>query len=226
VNDIEQTVRIIKNYESLTEPQQEQFKRVVMEGLKGKLVKALQDDTDSMQATVNIGIKYGFLPMSKCFCAVDSMTDDVLAILALNDFLKPSLKNLILTVTNAIRYIGIKKAIRISSSFIAIDNMNKEGNPKNIKAEIYLVSTSESYRGKGIGTILMQHVLDQLHKEFETELNKNADCRVKLLVFEANPAIDLYRRLGFNQVSSVATPQMAKTFGSSYEVLARMEKPL
>jgi GNAT superfamily N-acetyltransferase len=219
------TVRIIKNYESLTEPQKEQFKRIVMEGLKGKFAKELQDDTDNMQTIINTGIKYDFLPISKCFCAVDSKTGDVQAILILNDFLKPSLKNVILIVINVIRYIGVKKAIRIASGLIALDNMNKESNPKNIKAEIYLVSTSESHRGKGIGKVLIQYVLDYLHTEFHNELSEE-ECKVKLLVVEGNPAVDLYKRLGFKQVSSVATPKIAKAFGRSYSVMIRMEKEL
>jgi ribosomal protein S18 acetylase RimI-like enzyme len=226
LNDTEKNIKVVMNYEALTEPQKVQFKQVVMEGLKEKFIKALKNDTDSMLAMVDVGIKYGFLPMSKSFCAVDISTDTVLAILALNDFIKPSPLKIISSVIGVIRSIGIKKALGISSGFIALDNMNKEENPKNIKAEIYLVSTSESQRGKGIGTMLMKYVLAYLHSEYESELIKNPDCKVKLLVFEKNPAIRLYGRLGFQQVSSVATPKMAETFGSSYDVLVRMEKPL
>lgn len=104
--------------------------------------------------------------------------------------------------------------------------MNKEENPESIKSEIYFVSTSESQKGKGIGTILIKHVLSNLRLGYQSELSVNTDCRVKLLVFAKNPAIKLYDRLGFKQVSSVSTPKIAKAFGSSYDVLIRMEKSL
>jgi GNAT superfamily N-acetyltransferase len=120
----------------------------------------------------------------------------------------------------------MKKSLKIAFNFLAIDNLNKEDNPESIKSEIYLVSTSESQRGKGIGTILIKYVLDYLHSEFESELLKNSDCRIKLLVFGKNPAINLYNKLGFKQVSSIATPKIAKAFGNSYDVLIRMEKLL
>ena len=104
--------------------------------------------------------------------------------------------------------------------------MNKEDNPESIEAEIYLVSTSESQRGKGIGTTLITHVLERLHSECACGLSKNVDCRVKLCVFAKNPAVNLYDKLGFKQVSSVATPKLAKAFGSSYDAYVRMERPL
>jgi ribosomal protein S18 acetylase RimI-like enzyme len=49
---------------------------------------------------------------------------------------------------------------------------------------------------------------------------------VKLLVFEKNPAIRLYERLGFRRTSSVATPKIARAFGEAYDVLIRMERPI
>lgn len=223
---IEKSIRVVSDYETLSEPQKLQFRRVIMEGLKGKFSTTLQDDTDSILSIVDIWIKYGFLPMHETFCAIDADTEEVVAILLLNNFHKPNLLDSARSLISVIRTIGMKKALRIAFNFLALDNMNKEDNPESIKAEIYLVSTSESQRGKGIGTILIMHVLDTLHAKYECQLRKNADYRVKLFVFADNPAINLYEKLGFKQVSSVATPKLAKVFGNSYDVYVRMERQL
>lgn len=226
VDDIGNNVKVVMGYYSLSEPRKMQFKRIIMEGLRGKFVSTLQDDTDSIMSIIDIWIKYGFLPMDKSYCAIDTNTGDVLAILLLNSFHKPNLLDSAGCLMSVIRTIGVQKSLRIAFKFLALDNLNKETNPESIKAEIYLVSTSESQRGKGIGTMLINHVLENLRSHYERELLQNSDCRVKLMVFAKNPAINLYNRLGFRQVSSVATPQMAKAFGSSYDVYVRMEKSL
>lgn len=224
--DIEENIRFVSGYETLSEPQKLQFRRVIMEGLKGKFISTLQDDTDSMLSIVDTWIKYGFLPMDETFCAIDVNTGEVLAILLLNNFHKPNLLDSARCLISVIRTIGVSKASRVAFNFLALDNINKEDNPENIKAEIYLLSTSESQRGKGIGTILILHVLETLHSKYECKLLQNADCRVKLFVFAKNPAMNLWVRLGFKQVGSVATPQLAKAFGGSYDVYVRMERPL
>jgi ribosomal protein S18 acetylase RimI-like enzyme len=72
----------------------------------------------------------------------------------------------------------------------------------------------------------MTHVLETLHSKYERELSENADCKVKLFVFAKNPAINLWDKLGFKRVGSIATPKLAKVFGSSYDVYVRMERPL
>ncbi len=224
--DIEKSIRVASDYNTLSEPQKLQFRRVIMEGLKGKFITTLHDNTDSILSIVDIWIKYGFRPMDKTFCAIDVNTEEVLAILLLNNFHKPNLLDSARCLISVIWTIGMKKALRVAFNFLALDNINKEDNPENIKAEIYLLLTSESQRGKGIGTILVTHVLDKLHSEYECELPKNADCRVKLFVFAKNPAMSLWVKLGFEQVGSVATPKLAKVFGGSYDVYVRMERPL
>jgi ribosomal protein S18 acetylase RimI-like enzyme len=226
VGGTENNIRFVSDYGALSEVQQLQFRRVIMEGLKGKFVSTLQDDTDGMLSIIDIWIKYGFLPMDETFCAIDVNTEEVLAILLLNNFHKPNLLDSACCLMSVIRTIGLKKSLRIAFNFLALDNINKEDNPESTKAEIYLASTSESHRGKGIGTILVMYVLDTLRARCECELRQGADCKVKLFVFARNPAIDLWSKLGFKRVGSIATPKLAKVFGSSYDVYVRMERPL
>jgi len=226
VGGTENNIRFVSDYGALSEVQQLQFRRVIMEGLKGKFVSTLQDDTDGMLSIIDIWIKYGFLPMDETFCAIDVNTEEVLAILLLNNFHKPNLLDSACCLMSVIRTIGLKKSLRIAFNFLALDNINKEDNPESTKAEIYLASTSESHRGKGIGAILVMYVLDTLRARCECELRQGADCKVKLFVFARNPAIDLWSKLGFKRVGSIATPKLAKVFGSSYDVYVRMERPL
>ena len=226
VGGTENNIRFVSDYGALSEVQQLQFRRVIMEGLKGKFVSTLQDDTDGMLSIIDIWIKYGFLPMDETFCAIDVDTEEVLAILLLNNFHKPNLLDSACCLMSVIRTIGLKKSLRIAFNFLALDNINKEDNLESTKAEIYLASTSESHRGKGIGTILVMYVLDTLRARCECELRQGADCKVKLFVFARNPAIDLWSKLGFKRVGSIATPKLAKVFGSSYDVYVRMERPL
>ena len=226
VGGTENNIRFVSDYGALSEVQQLQFRRVIMEGLKGKFVSTLQDDTDSILSVIDIWIRYGFLPMDETFCAIDVNTEEVLAILLLNNFHKPNLLDSACCLMSVIRTIGLKKSLRIAFNFLALDNINKEDNPESTKAEIYLASTSESHRGKGIGTILVMYVLDTLRARCECELRQGADCKVKLFVFARNPAIDLWSKLGFKRVGSIATPKLAKVFGSSYDVYVRMERPL
>jgi ribosomal protein S18 acetylase RimI-like enzyme len=226
VGGTENNIRFVSDYGALSEVQQLQFRRVIMEGLKGKFVSTLQDDTDGMLSIIDIWIKYGFLPMDETFCAIDVNTEEVLAILLLNNFHKPNLLDSACCLMSVIRTIGLKKSLRIAFNFLALDNINKEDNPESTKAEIYLASTSESHRGKGIGTILVMYVLDTLRARCECELRQGADCKVELFVFARNPAIDLWSKLGFKRVGSIATPKLAKVFGSSYDVYVRMERPL
>jgi len=226
VGGTENNIRFVSDYGALSEVQQLQFRRVIMEGLKGKFVSTLQDDTDGMLSIIDIWIKYGFLPMDETFCAIDVNTEEVLAILLLNNFHKPNLLDSACCLMSVIRTIGLKKSLRIAFNFLALDNINKEDNPESTKAEIYLASTSESHRGKGIGTILVMYVLDTLRARCECELRQGADCKVKLFVFAKNPAINLWDKLGFKRVGSIATPKLAKVFGSSYDVYVRMERPL
>lgn len=217
---------VMRGYHTLSEPQKEQFRRVITQGLHGKFTGTLGEDTDAMLSIVEIWIRYGFLPISQAFCAVEADSGDVLAILLLNDFNQPNVLDSIGCLLNVMRVIGIRKALRIAFQFLAVDNINKEPNPENIVSEIYLVSTLASERGNGIGSYLIRYVLNALHAMHPAMTGETTDRRVKLLVFEKNPAIRLYERLGFVQSSRIATPKIAKAFGSAYDALVRMERPI
>ena len=57
---------------------------------------------------------------------------------------------------------------------------------------LFAIIVDEGYRGKGIGTKLMQELITLGKERFKLEL-------MHLEVYEGNPAINLYRRLGFEQ---------------------------
>jgi len=215
-------LRIVENLESLSEIQKVQFKRVIMEGLRGKFAKTLPGDAESILKIIDIWIKYDFLPVDETFCAVDEGSGDVLAILLLNNFKKPNAKQSIDCLRDVVKAIGFKRAMKIAFNFLELDNLNKEENAGRIAAEIYLVSTRADLRGKGIGTAIMNAAIEAIRADRQ---NKPGDA-IKLLVFEKNPALHLYERLGFARINSVPTPKMAKAFGGDYDVLIRMEKPL
>lgn len=224
MSDTPHQISILQGYDTLSERQKNQFRQVIMEGLRGKFLATLGDDADGMLSIVEIWIRYGFLPMSKAFCAVKADDGSVVSILLLNDFNQPDGLESVRCLLSVMRVIGIRKALKIAFQFLAVDNINKEPNPENIISEIYLVSTLESERGNGIGAALIRYVLDDLRAACSSRPSQSEDRRVKLLVFEKNPAIGLYERLGFRRTSSVATPKIAKAFGDAYDVLVRMER--
>jgi ribosomal protein S18 acetylase RimI-like enzyme len=215
-------LRIVENLESLSEIQKNQFKHVIMEGLRGKFAKTLPDDTESILKIIDIWIQYDFLPVDETFCAVDETSGDVLAILLLNNFKKPNLMQSDSCLHSVVKAIGIKKAMKLAFSFFKLDKLNKEKKTDRIAGEIYLVSTRTDQRGKGIGTVIMNAAIETIRIKHQSK----PDDVIKLLVFEKNPALHLYERLGFVRINSIPTPKMAKAFGSDYDVLIRMEKPL
>ena len=58
------------------------------------------------------------------------------------------------------------------------------------------ISLFEDYRGQGIGTVLLQHMLDELHEA--------GYARTSLSVQKENPAVHLYKRNGFRIVGNGA----------------------
>ena len=102
----EKSIRFVSDYDALSEVQQLQFRRVIVEGLKGKFISTLQDDTDSILSIIDIWIKYGFLPMDETFCAIDVNTEEVLAILLLNNFHKPNLLDSACCLMSVIRLLA------------------------------------------------------------------------------------------------------------------------
>jgi len=226
MDDTKRQISIVQGYDTLSERQKVQFRQVIMEGLQGKFAGTLGNDTDGMLAIVGIWIRYGFLPMSKAFCAIEEENGNVLSILLLNDFNQPGALESVRCLLSVMHTIGIRKALKIAFQFLAVDNINKEPNPENIVSEIYLVSTLESERGKGIGACLIRYVLGNLSAAYPYRPLSGEERRVKLLVFEKNPAIGLYERLGFLRTNSVATPKIAQAFGDTYDVLVQMECPI
>lgn len=219
-------IKIISDYHALSETQQREFRAVTMEGLKGKFYQTLRDDTDSMLGIVEVWIKYGFLPMDETFCAVDEASGKVLAILLLNNFKKPNALSSLLCLLNVAAIIGLRRTLKIAFHFLAIDNFNKEIPSNDVVAEIYLVSTREDQRGSGIGTLLMNGVIETLRESRKSAPGTGGLHKVKLLVFAKNPARRLYERLAFEQVGIYDTPKIEKAFGEAYDALICMERPL
>jgi len=205
-------VDIIRNQQALSPVQKAQFRQIIVQGLRGKFTPTLREDTAAMLRVVDIWIRYGFLPMSETYSAVDPLSGDVLAILLLNDFKKPGALDSGRCLAAVMRAIGPRRALRIAFHFLRIDNLNKQTQAAGAQAEIYLVATREDVRGKGVGTALMRRVLDDL------------TGAATLLVFEKNPARRLYERLGFTQTARLPTPEMTRAFGDEYDVLVRMER--
>lgn len=73
----------------------------------------------------------------------------------------------------------------------------------------------EEFRNKGIGTQLLLHVIELARQNFSIET-------LYLEVFEGNPAISLYRRLGFKEVGY--QKHFLKEDDGSYRAKITMEK--
>ena len=57
---------------------------------------------------------------------------------------------------------------------------------------LFLIIVDEAYRGQGVGTLLLQHVINSAKKDHGLEI-------LHLEVYENNPAINLYKKVGFKQ---------------------------
>lgn len=57
---------------------------------------------------------------------------------------------------------------------------------------LFAIIVDEKYRGKGVGAKLMRELMKLAKERFKLEF-------LHLEVYQGNPAIDLYRRLGFKQ---------------------------
>ncbi len=57
---------------------------------------------------------------------------------------------------------------------------------------LFAIIVDEKYRGKGIGAKLLRELMELAKERFKLEY-------IHLEVYQGNPAINLYRRLGFEQ---------------------------
>ena len=57
---------------------------------------------------------------------------------------------------------------------------------------LFSIIIQDAYRGKGIGTVLLQSLMKHANERFKIEL-------LHLEVYDGNPAISLYSKLGFKQ---------------------------
>lgn len=57
---------------------------------------------------------------------------------------------------------------------------------------LFSIIVDEAYRGKGVGTALIQELIRHAKETFKIEI-------LHLEVYEGNPAINLYRRMGFKE---------------------------
>ncbi|MBI3212004.1 MAG: GNAT family N-acetyltransferase, partial [Simkania negevensis] len=60
---------------------------------------------------------------------------------------------------------------------------------------LFVIIVDEAYRGQGIGTLLIKTLMKRAKEKFSIEL-------LHLEVYQGNPAISLYKRLGFTQYGS------------------------
>lgn len=82
---------------------------------------------------------------------------------------------------------------------------------------LFVIIVAKEYRRQGIGTILMKELEKRAIKRYKIEL-------LHLEVYENNPAIALYKRLGFKVYG--CHPQYLKEPDGTYYDKIFMEKPL
>ncbi|MBI5346307.1 MAG: GNAT family N-acetyltransferase [Chlamydiae bacterium] len=71
-----------------------------------------------------------------------------------------------------------------------IANLYIQTNPKLAHQCLFPIIVDEKYRGRGIGTYLLENLIKLAKEKFKIEL-------LHLEVYSGNPAIHLYERLGF-----------------------------
>lgn len=90
-----------------------------------------------------------------------------------------------------IKYNGVLTAV-CDSIPCGIANLYLQPYKKLSHQCLFAIIVDEKYRGKGIGTLLMNELMTLAKERFKIEI-------LHLEVYEGNPAIHLYRRLGFEQ---------------------------
>lgn len=81
---------------------------------------------------------------------------------------------------------------------------------------LFAIIVGENFRNRGIGTALIEYMIEQAKEKFHIEL-------LHLEVYEGNPAYRLYKRLGFQEYGR--QPRFIKWEGKYYDKIL-MEKRL
>ncbi len=219
-------LRIVEGYDRLSEEQKRQFRRVTMEGLKGKFLSTVSDET-MIQKVIDLWSRYGQLPLNEAFAAVGEKSGEVVGILLLNSFRSPGFFPTLKCSLASVRIGGLAATLKLAHPFMQLDGYNRRLMPRGVAAEIYLVAVKEESRGHGAGGLLLRHALEAVRSRCRCgQPGAGCACKVMLLVFDQNPAKRLYERLGFREAARLDTPRLRKAFGSGYDVIVRMERPL
>ncbi len=88
---------------------------------------------------------------------------------------------------------------------------------KILHQTLFAIIVDPNFRGQGIGTKLMEYALDKAKNEFHIET-------IHLEVYEGNPVVSLYERLGFTQYGR--HPNFLKEGENQYLAKIIMQKTL
>lgn len=91
-------------------------------------------------------------------------------------------------------YIRLKSALTICLDARAVGMANLYISPfKKLSHQcLFSIMIDESLRGQGFGTMLMEHLIEFAKKEHKIEI-------LHLEVYDKNPAIGLYKKMGFKE---------------------------
>ncbi len=210
-------MQIIKPHEKLTPEQFNDMCRITTTGLEGKFGLILPNDNNRMYQVVLSLFEECMLPLGERFAAVKD--DKVVSVVLLNTPLK---QHPIRFIVRTIKIAGLVKAIRILYVFHIIDGYNRKR--KEDVAEVYWISTDESYRGKGIASKLLEEVLRYTKDKCNCIDKSECWCKVKILVFAKNrSAIHIFQKAGFHEKEVISTGKLVKLIGSDYDELLLLE---
>jgi putative acetyltransferase len=82
---------------------------------------------------------------------------------------------------------------------------------------LFSIIVGEGFRGKGVGTALLKHLMKIAKEEFHIEI-------LHLEVYDGNPAIHLYQRMGFKEYGR--HPRFIKEENGTYVDKIFMQKEL
>lgn len=82
---------------------------------------------------------------------------------------------------------------------------------------LFSIIVGEGFRGKGVGTALLKHLMKMAKEQFHIEI-------LHLEVYDGNPAIHLYQRMGFKEYGR--HPRFIKEENGTYVDKIFMQKEL